>query len=209
MNKRFQLVLLTMLVISASFSQTPSPGTERKGEVRGEGDMAEAIIAREEGFWDAWKNHRADFFKQNFNRGECRRGRHWTERKIAGSRGDLEGGLPCTRLFVGGFQGYLVGQECLPPHVPSPAASDLWRQGVARNRLCKLDLRDATGSVSTDVPSADSVCDVKIENRDHLTYFDGELDFGNRCSNRVIPYFSAKEPQHSFSSPYAPSDILR
>ncbi len=65
MNKPVQLVLLTMLVISASFSQTPPPGTERKVEVRGEGDVAEAIIAREEGFWDAWKNRRADFFKEN------------------------------------------------------------------------------------------------------------------------------------------------
>jgi len=64
MNKPVQLVLLTMLVISASFSQTPPPGTERKVEVRGEGDVAEAIIAREEGFWDAWKNRRADFFKE-------------------------------------------------------------------------------------------------------------------------------------------------
>ena len=27
--------------------------------------IAEAIIAREEGFWDAWKNKRADFFKAN------------------------------------------------------------------------------------------------------------------------------------------------
>src|SRR5713226_3058137 len=65
MNKPVQLVVLTMLVISASFSQTPPAGTERKGEVRGEGDVAEAIIAREEGFWDAWKNRRADFFKEN------------------------------------------------------------------------------------------------------------------------------------------------
>jgi len=54
-----------MLVISASFSQTPPAGTGRKIEVRGEGDVAEAIIAREEGFWDAWKNRRADFFKEN------------------------------------------------------------------------------------------------------------------------------------------------
>ena len=65
MNKTVQLVLLTMLVISASFSQTPEAGTQRKVEVRGEGDVAEAIIAREEGFWDAWKNRQADFFKQN------------------------------------------------------------------------------------------------------------------------------------------------
>src|SRR5438445_7342520 len=65
MNKPVQLVLLTMLVISASFSQTPPAGTERKVEVRGERGVAEAIIAREEGFWDAWKNRRADFFKEN------------------------------------------------------------------------------------------------------------------------------------------------
>ena len=64
MNKTVQLILLTMLVISGSVSQTP-PGTGRKVEVRGEGDVAEAIIAREEGFWDAWKNRRADFFKEN------------------------------------------------------------------------------------------------------------------------------------------------
>jgi len=54
-----------MLVISASFSQTPQAGTERKVEVRGESGVAEAITAREEGFWDAWKNRRADFFKEN------------------------------------------------------------------------------------------------------------------------------------------------
>jgi hypothetical protein len=55
-----------MLVISASFSQTPPPaGTESRVEIRGAGGVAEAIIAREEGFWDAWKNRRADFFKQN------------------------------------------------------------------------------------------------------------------------------------------------
>ena len=65
MNKPVQLVVLTMLVISASFSQTPPAGTERKGEVRGESGVAEAIIVREEGFWDAWKNRRADFFKEN------------------------------------------------------------------------------------------------------------------------------------------------
>jgi hypothetical protein len=66
MNKAVQLVLLTMLVISASFSQAPPPaGTESRVEVRGEGGVAEAIIAREEGFWDAWKNRRADFFKEN------------------------------------------------------------------------------------------------------------------------------------------------
>jgi len=65
MNKPVQLVLLTMLVISASYSQTPLAGTERKAEVRDESGMAEAIIAREEGFWDAWKNRRADFFKEN------------------------------------------------------------------------------------------------------------------------------------------------
>jgi hypothetical protein len=66
MNKAVQLVLLTVLVISASFSQTPPPaGTESRVEVRGEGGVAEAIIAREEGFWDAWKNRRADFFKEN------------------------------------------------------------------------------------------------------------------------------------------------
>src|SRR5260370_36086838 len=64
MNKPVQLVLLTMLVISASYSQTPLAGTERKAEVRDESGMAEAIIAREEGFWDAWKNRRADFFKE-------------------------------------------------------------------------------------------------------------------------------------------------
>jgi hypothetical protein len=55
-----------MLVISASSSQTTTPaGTESRVEVRGEGGVAEAIIAREEGFWDAWKNKRADFFKEN------------------------------------------------------------------------------------------------------------------------------------------------
>ncbi len=65
MNKPVQLVLLTMLVISASYSQTPLAGRERKAEVKGESGVAEAIIAREEGFWDAWKNRRADFFKEN------------------------------------------------------------------------------------------------------------------------------------------------
>ena len=65
MNKRVQLVLLTMLVIGASFSQTPPAGIERKAEVRDESGATQAIIAREEGFWDAWKNNRADFFKQN------------------------------------------------------------------------------------------------------------------------------------------------
>ncbi len=64
MNKPVQLVLVTMLVISG-YSQTPLAGTQRKAEVRDEGGMAEAIIAREEGFWDALKNRRADFFKQN------------------------------------------------------------------------------------------------------------------------------------------------
>jgi hypothetical protein len=65
MNKPVQLVVLIMLVISASFSQTPPAGTDGKVEVRGESGVAEAIIVREEGFWDAWKNRRADFFKEN------------------------------------------------------------------------------------------------------------------------------------------------
>jgi hypothetical protein len=54
-----------MLAISASVSRTLAAGTERKVEVRGEGGVAEAIIEREEGFWDALKNRRADFFKEN------------------------------------------------------------------------------------------------------------------------------------------------
>lgn len=65
MNKLWQFVLLTLLVVSASFSQTPPAGTEKNVGVRGETDEAEAIIAREEGFWDAWKNRQADFFKEN------------------------------------------------------------------------------------------------------------------------------------------------
>jgi hypothetical protein len=69
MNKPIQLVLLTVLVISASLSQTPPAGTEREVEVRGESSSTEAIIAREEGFWDAWKNNRADFFKHNLTEG--------------------------------------------------------------------------------------------------------------------------------------------
>lgn len=69
--------------------------------------------------------------------------------------------MPCTRIFLGGLQGDLLRQERLPSNVPSPSAGDLWREGAARNSLCKLDLRDATGSVRTGVPSADPVCDVK------------------------------------------------
>jgi hypothetical protein len=65
MKKPVELVLLTLLFIGVSFGQTATARTEKKDEVRSQGGIAEAIIAREEGFWDAWKNRRADFFKEN------------------------------------------------------------------------------------------------------------------------------------------------
>jgi hypothetical protein len=65
MKKPIELALLTLLFIGVSFGQTSTAPTEKKDEVRSQGSIAEAIIAREEGFWDAWKNRRADFFKEN------------------------------------------------------------------------------------------------------------------------------------------------
>src|SRR6266849_5889189 len=65
MKKPVDLALLTLLVVGVSFGQTATAPTEKKAEVRSQGGIAEAIIAREEGFWDAWKNRRADFFKEN------------------------------------------------------------------------------------------------------------------------------------------------
>jgi hypothetical protein len=65
MKKPVDLALLTLLFVGVSFGQTATPRTEKKAEVRSQGGIAEAIIAREEGFWDAWKNRRADFFKTN------------------------------------------------------------------------------------------------------------------------------------------------
>ena len=65
MKKPVALALLTLLVVGVSFGQTPTAGTEKKAEVRGQGGITEAVIAREEGFWDARKNRRADFFKEN------------------------------------------------------------------------------------------------------------------------------------------------
>ncbi len=65
MKKPVDLALLTLLVVGVSFGQTPTAATEKKAEVRGQGGIAEAVIAREEGFWDARKNKRADFFKEN------------------------------------------------------------------------------------------------------------------------------------------------
>jgi hypothetical protein len=173
MNKTVQLVLLTMLVISASFSQTPQAGTQRNVGVRGEGRVAEAIIAREEGFWDAWKNRRADFFKQNLTEesvvivGTGRKGKSQVLEEI--SKADCL----VRKYCLADFQDDLLRQECLPSNVPSPSAGDLWRERVARNSLCKLDLRYATGSVRTGVPSADPVCDVK--KRGQLAHFAADL----------------------------------
>ena len=65
MKKPVDLALLTLLVVGVSFGQTATTRTEKKDGVRSQGGIAEAIIAREEGFWDAWKNRRADFFKAN------------------------------------------------------------------------------------------------------------------------------------------------
>ena len=65
MKKPVDLALLTLLLAGVSFGQTPTAGTEKKAEVRGQGGVAEAVIAREEGFWEARKNRRADFFKEN------------------------------------------------------------------------------------------------------------------------------------------------
>jgi hypothetical protein len=65
MKKPVELALLTLLFIGVSFGQTATTRTEKKDGVRSQGGIAEAIIAREEGFWDAWKNRRADFFKAN------------------------------------------------------------------------------------------------------------------------------------------------
>src|SRR5216684_2700869 len=65
MKKPVELALLTLLFIGVSFGQTATTRTEKKDGVRSRGGIAEVIIAREEGFWDAWKNRRADFFKAN------------------------------------------------------------------------------------------------------------------------------------------------
>jgi len=65
MKKPVELALLTLLVVGVSFGQTATAPTEKKAAARSQGDIAEAVIAREEGFWDAWKNSRADFFKEN------------------------------------------------------------------------------------------------------------------------------------------------
>ena len=65
MKKPFEFTLLILLVVGVSFGQTSTTRTEKKDDVRSQVGIAEAIIAREEGFWDAWKNRRADFFKEN------------------------------------------------------------------------------------------------------------------------------------------------
>jgi hypothetical protein len=63
-KKLVQVVLLTSVAIGVSYGQA-STRSQKKIEVGAENDVAQAIIAREEGFWDAWKNNRPDFFREN------------------------------------------------------------------------------------------------------------------------------------------------